>query len=89
MHFYIYIVDCYCIIACNTMIMCNSVWQLTWLSAPFGIVSRGLFPCFQDVDGVLNNVSSREKDEEHLPPREILEHLKFLVDSHSVSIHFL
>lgn len=71
---------CYC--NYNILQMCPRVRHLARLSAPFDIVLSGLWPCLQDVDGVLNNRSSREKDEEHLPPREILEHLKFLVDSH-------
>ena len=36
---------------------------------------------FLDVDGVLNTQSSRETDVNHLPPAEILQNLKFLVDS--------
>lgn len=36
---------------------------------------------FLDVDGVLNTQSSRETDVNHLPPKEILQNLKFLVDS--------
>lgn len=36
---------------------------------------------FLDVDGVLNTQSSREEDVNHLPPPELLQNLKFLVDS--------
>lgn len=36
---------------------------------------------FLDVDGVLNTQSSREEDANHLPAPDILQNLKFLVDS--------